>query len=494
MKQIVKKFNNLIKKTIFKVQNKTNNKFRISSFNKYLITFISSLFFYLFYLLIPLLYEKDWVQNNIEHKIFSEFKINVSTSADISYRILPSPHFLIKNSKILMDSSVSQKPIAEVKNLKVFISQKNLFNKEKINPKKLIIDKANFFLLRNEVKILNNFSNNQFSNKKTKINNSNIFFKDNLGEIITIVKIDKSTLFFDDDKKLNLFDLKGSVFGVKFNFDYKSKNDFLINKKINLKAKSLKLNIFNESNVENNNSNTGNNIVSFLNSTIKTKYNVKEKLITFESDNSKLNNSKIYYRGELSINPFDLNLNIDLNKYKISQLFNLNPILKEFIKTGLLFSENLSLDVSVIAKTNTLDKIFQSIKINFNIANGKLNLDNTKFINNKIGLLELSNSNLFLKNNELILSTDILITINDSKPLFSLLNTSKKSRKEIKNILINLNYDFLANEINFNKIKINNNEMNDQFLNVLEGFSDNDLNNSIKSRQLLNELLNIYAG
>ena len=36
--------------------------------------------------------------------------------------------------------------------------------------------------------------------------------------------------------------------------------------------------------------------------------------------------------------------------------------------------------------------------------------------------------------------------------------------------------------------------MNDQFLNVLEGFSDNDLNNSIKSRQLLNELLNIYAG
>ena len=124
MKQIVKKFNNLIKKTIFKVQNKTNNKFRISSFNKYLITFISSLFFYLFYLLIPLLYEKDWVQNNIEHKIFSEFKINVSTSADISYRILPSPHFLIKNSKILMDSSVSQKPIAEVKNLKVFISQK----------------------------------------------------------------------------------------------------------------------------------------------------------------------------------------------------------------------------------------------------------------------------------------------------------------------------------------------------------------------------------
>ena len=61
MKNIAKNFNNLILKTIFKVQNKTNNKFRISNFNKILITFIGLLFFYLFYLLIPLLYDKGWV-------------------------------------------------------------------------------------------------------------------------------------------------------------------------------------------------------------------------------------------------------------------------------------------------------------------------------------------------------------------------------------------------------------------------------------------------
>ena len=125
MKQIVKNFNKLIKKTIFKVQNKTNNKFKISSFNKYLITFIATLFSYLFYLLIPLLYDKNWVQNNIENKIFNEFKMNLSSSADISYRILPSPHYLIKNSKILLGSTKSKKSINKIKNLKVFISQKN---------------------------------------------------------------------------------------------------------------------------------------------------------------------------------------------------------------------------------------------------------------------------------------------------------------------------------------------------------------------------------
>ena len=69
MKQIVKNFNNLIKKTIFKVKNKTNNKFIISNFNKFLITFISVLFLYIFYLLIPILYDKDWVKDNIENKL-----------------------------------------------------------------------------------------------------------------------------------------------------------------------------------------------------------------------------------------------------------------------------------------------------------------------------------------------------------------------------------------------------------------------------------------
>ena len=38
MKAIVKNFNNLIKNTIFKVQNKTNDNFNISNFNKCLIT------------------------------------------------------------------------------------------------------------------------------------------------------------------------------------------------------------------------------------------------------------------------------------------------------------------------------------------------------------------------------------------------------------------------------------------------------------------------
>ena len=46
----------------------------------------------------------------------------------------------------------------------------------------------------------------------------------------------------------------------------------------------------------------------------------------------------------------------------------------------------------------------------------------------------------------------------------------------------------------FKDIKIDDNEVSDQFLNIVEGFNDNNSNNLTKSRKLLNELINLYEG
>ena len=73
--------------------------------------------------------------------------------------------------------------------------------------------------------------------------------------------------------------------------------------------------------------------------------------------------------------------------------------------------------------SNAKNEIFQSAKINFHIINGKVNFDNTKFLNDKIGLLKLINSNLFLQNGKLVFNSDILINIDNSDHLFSFLNT-----------------------------------------------------------------------
>jgi len=506
-KKIIKYLDSLVEKTLIKLKNKTNNFFdkksEISNFNKLLITFISLLFVYLFYLSIPTLYNKTWVQNNIENKLYKEFRIKFSISSDISYRILPSPHFLIKDSKIFKDNSEKANPIADIKNLKVFISQKNLFDKEKIKIKFALIDNANFLLSRKDFKSLNKSSNLKFSNKKIKVNNSNIFLKKKTSETIAIIKISKAFLVFDEDKLLNFFDLRGEVFNVPFvfnlnvpfKFNLDKKNYLPKSKEINISAGKLKLDILNESKINNEGLIIGKNIISILNSKIHSKYNVKKNLIIFESSETKIKNSKINYKGILSINPFDFKFDMNLENYELSNMLNPNSLFVELIKTKLLFNDNITLKSSfVINSFSSKEKIFDSGAIKFNIIDGEINLNQTRFINKKIGQLKINNSSLFFKSEKLNLNTDVFIDIENSKNLFSFLQTNKRFRKPIKNIRINLDYDFLTNQLEFNNLKIDGKDVDGIMLTILEELNSINDNNLNKSKRVVNKLLSVYEG
>ena len=483
MKQIVKNFNNLIKKTIFKVENKTNDKFHVSKFSKYLISAIVVLFIYIFYLSIPLLYDKNWIQNKIVTELGNEFNINLGNSFDFSYRILPKPHYLIRDSKT---------SLAEIKTLNVFISQNNFFNKDSIRINEVVIEEANFSLLSNDLKPLYKDSENKFSKKKIKINDSNVFFKNNLNEVISIIKISNAFLFFDEKNLFNLFDLKGEIFNIPFKLKYE--NALNLRKQIEINAPDLKLKVINDFFKKDENLSSGISNISILSSSINTKFNIKDQIAIFQSDGSRIYNSKIDYNGQLAINPFDLNLKINLYDYKISNLFTPNSIINEFIKSGLLFNENISVQTLVNIKSTKKDEIFNEAKLELRILNGKISFDKSVFINNNIGLMEISNSNLFLDNDKLFLSSNLSIDIKDIDKLYSFLNTSKNSRKNIRNIKLNIIYDFLSNQIELNNIKINDNDVSSQFNNIAEGFIDINSNNLTKSRKLLNELINLYDG
>ena len=262
----------------------------------------------------------------------------------------------------------------------------------------------------------------------------------------------------------------------------------------NIVAKMLKLNIFNESSLKKNNDQVGNNIISFLNSEIDTNYKIENGIVIFNSNDSRIKTSKIDYSGELSINPFDLNLNINVGNYDLRKFFKYNSFLNELIKTDLLFNDHISISTSIKANSNSNRKIFQKAKINFNIINGKLNIDKTRLINEKIGFLELKNSKLSLVNDSLILNTDIAVNIKNPKELFSLLQTNKRFKREIKSALINLDFNFLSNEIKFNNIKIDNQEIDDELLRIIDNFNDNELNNWNKSKRILNIFFEAYSG
>ena len=328
--------------------------------------------------------------------------------------------------------------------------------------------------------------------KKIKINDSNVFFKNNLNEVISIIRISNAYLFFDEKNLFNLFDLKGEIFNIPFKLKYE--NVLNLRKQIEINAPDLKLKVINDFFKKDENLSSGISNISILSSSINTKFNIKDQIAIFQSDGSRIYNSKIDYNGQLAINPFDLNLKINLYNYKISNLFRPNSIINEFIKSGLLFNENISLHTLVNIESTKKDKIFNEAKLEVRVLNGKISFDKSVFINNNIGLIEVSNSDLFLENNKLILTADLSIDIKNSDRLYSFLITNKRLRKNIKNIKLNIIYDFLSNEIAFKNIMIDGNKVSDQFYNIVEGFIDNNSNNLTKSRRLLNELIGLYEG
>ena len=500
------KFKFLIKKTLLKHPNKTNNIFnkikfkfkfktKVSDFNIYLISLISLLFIYLFYLTIPALYDKTWVQNTIERKLLNEFKINFSISSEITYEILPSPHFTIKNTKILNDDLNNPKEIAEIKKLKVFIFKSNFFKKEKLEIKKVLIKDANFLIQPADFNFFSRFFDNKFSKKKIRVKNSNIFFKDKTDEMVSITQISKSFLFYDDLNLENQFFLEGEIFKIPFIFTL---NKDVVNKKSNILINSKKYKIkINNQTVEEKNTINGLNNLSILNYKLITEYNFKDKLLLFKSLNPKLSNSLLSYNGTLKFNPFSLILDANYDKINLKKLFKNSFLFLELIKSGQLFHDNLNVGISINSSDTSNISILNKIKLNFNAINGQINFDNSYVSSNKIGLLKVKKSKLILYNNNLLFNGDFNLDIKNYNSFYSFFQTPKKFRKPIKNISFNLEFNFFSNRLKIGNFKIGDIEAVDGVVDILTDFNlddDQQVGNLIIFKNLVNNIFSAYDG
>ena len=386
--------------------------------------------------------------------------------------------------------------MSEIKKLKIFISQKNFFNKKKLTIKRILIDGANFSMQQSDFKFYNQIVNSKFPKKTIDIRESNLFFKDNNNETIFIIKLPKLNLHYDNKKLLNLLDAKAAVFNMPFNLYLSNPTSKEKNNKIIINSKKLKLEFINNMYEETNKTFTGLNTFAMLNSKFVTKYKYKNSLIEFNSIDSKLNNTKINYKGKLLLKPFDFDLKADLERVKLSNLINQNSIFFEFFKNRLLFSENISSKVYLDTPIDG-NGIFNHAKINFQINNEKINFNQTKLLNKKIGLINIDNSDLYFKNDDLMFSSDLNIKIKNLDNFFSFFQTSKKIRKTIKNININFDYNFFKDQVNLNSFKIDNVDNNLELQNIIDDFNktkNDSLKNMIKSKAFMNKLLEAYFG
>ena len=467
---------------------------KISNFNKFLILFITILFGYLFYLTIPNIYDKLWVQQTVEKKLIEEFNVDFNLSSEISYVILPSPHFLIKNATVVDRQNSEIQKIAEIKRLKVFISQKNLFIKENLKINKVTVERANFLIKKDNISYITNFINQKFSLKNLDIKKSNLFLKDSNDDTLLINKIDSAKVFYSAKKLQNIIILKGELFNIPFLLNL---NNDLINNEIfiNTESKKLKLKINNYLNKKNA-IKKGSTEISFLNTKLFHKYTIKDKNFKFKSQNSTLPNNIVNYNGQINLEPFNFDLVIDIEKIDLLKIINKESIIMELIKSEVFFNENINLLISLKSQIIQNHKILKNMLINLNVDQGKINLDKSKLKLNKMGSLELMRSNINFIDGELILNGEFIIKLDDSKKFFQFLQTPKKNRNKIEEININFDLNVQKNVLRLNSIFIDEVEPNDEVYGLISNFNsqNNIFKNVIEFKNFINRVLIAYEG
>ena len=474
---------------------KINFKFDISGKK---IFFILSFIFFLFllYLSIPSLYDSGRVQKDIIKKLDEDFKLNFSLSTDISYRILPKPHFLIKDCELIqLESNVSNR-IAEIQDFKIFINLGNFFNKE-IKIKSLNISNANFFINKSNFKYIKDFFDQKFSEKVLKINKSKIFFKDKDEEVVFIYTVKDIVTSYDSDLNKNNFIMNGELFNI-FNRINWSKN-FNTKKKITkINAKKISLSFQNEADFINNQYEYKNSI-EIQSNKLKTKYKLNKDNVIFSSKKSLIKNTVINYEGEIDLNPFNLNLNIISQKIDFNYFFKNLSLFNELLISRLFFKKNLYAEININSDNIVKSKIFNKANLKINFQGGEINLNDSIFYSDKIGTLRFKNSKFIVDENQWLFEGNSKLNIKDLNYFYKLFLIPKQKRFEFNSIDFLFRINPKNGIIKIKKIifydknnKIINLKLSENFLNE---YSDDEFSylNPIKFKNFLKKLLLNYA-
>ena len=452
----------LARKTFFyfvRLKFMKSKKIRISLLSRYLILFIILLFSCLFYLSIPTLYNHGQLQKDLTKKLSEKFNLNTALSANIHYKILPSPNFEISNVLLNTNDNNKFNDYAQIKTMKIYVSLKNLHNQNRLEIKNIIISKANFNINKNSYDYVNNYLKNKLSNKKIQIKKSKIFFKESnfTKDVVALSTISKFSLFYDKKDNVNKINIEGSIYNTKYNLSLlrnvykKNTTDLLI------KLKKLNAIIKNEfvSDENKKNSYSGKASISFSGSEINTIYKKVDKLITFNSEKSQLNNHTFNFKGEIITSPFYYSLDVNLETINVVKLIESLSKLKNLLDEKILLNDNLNGKITFNINSLKGIKFFDEAKVDLKIIDGKLMLSNSTLTSNKIGKMFFIDSVLETVDNKTIFKSKILFKISDQKKFYQKLLISKNYRIKLNNIYFEVEKDLNIDGVNIKKIILN---------------------------------------
>ena len=442
-----------------------------------ILSSIIVIFTIIIFLSLPVLFNYKSIQNEIENKFYSNFKINLKILDDISFRVIPRPHLLIKKANLDFDIEDEKSAITEIQNLKLFIPSKKIYSKKNLIITDFKFENTNFNLQLDDIKDLRNHLYNA-TNKPINISKIKIFLKDEKENVILIVPIKKLNYQLNDALTNKDLKLNGSIFGIQFSSSWKTnlKNPKSSINEISLKKPNILIkNLFT---FKNENNFYGSSSIDFLNENLSFNYNYNDQKIKIFSKNEK-KNQKIKLKSQIELNPFYINGEIIFEEKKLT-LFT-DYLLNLIHNSDEEMFENLNGELKLVL-SHLDNQLFEKGAITFSINEGSVIMKNAFVELNKIGVIK-SNYNYIEKEDKLFFKTQNILNINSQKEFARKFQLNFKKIKKIKKIYFDLERNVDTGDIFLSNVYVNDKNSKNLLEEVIK------TNNILILKSLLRDIL-----
>ena len=482
--EIIKLLRKKLNKILLRVASYKFNTNIIKS-NKTIIFIFSLTFLYLCYLSIPALYNEIIIKEKLKKELIKVFNSEHIEFEKYNYTFFPKPNFNIANV-VIFEKEDKKIILAKIKQVNFDISQKNLFIKNDFYLNSIKILEANFNISKNNI---HNYEKlfSKVIEQRIKVTKSKIFFNDKNNATFAMISVSNLKLFFDNKKKHNKITLNGHIYNLPFkliynvNF-YKNENALKVN------FGKIKLLFENYSKINEYYSST--NQIKFLNTKFINKINNKENknIFKIKSENSKINQSNINYKGTVNVKPFFFDFNIKVSEINLFKLVFFNSFFESLASNLLLENKYLNGKIVLHLEKIKNDKLINKGRINLKIQRGEFDLSESEFFIKNIAKAKVVSNKFFIKEGQINLQVYLNLFINNQDKLYKKFLISKKNRIDLKKV-------FFSIEINPSKkeLIIGDFEINDK-----DNESYNEITFAISSlqdlRKSINQLLINYEG
>ncbi len=292
---------------------------------------IAIIFTSLTILSLPVLFNYKSKVTIIENNFYKNFKLYLNSSGKISYKPFPKPHLLLENATIDLNQFQEKNGLINTKNLKIFISLRDIYLRSFENFVSTEISNTNINLKFDNFKEIRKHLY-QNINKTIIINNCKIFLKNRKNEVILISPIKKILYKINNKTKVKNFNINGEVFGLNFKSEWE--RDYTKPAKIlhNIDIIYPKVEIKNSIEFKKNNKFHGKSQINYRQDKLEYNFQFNNQNIKIFSQNNEDTNFNI--DSDIQLRPFYFNGNLIIKNKRVEK------IIDNFLLHLILYDEN----------------------------------------------------------------------------------------------------------------------------------------------------------